>query len=112
MRNDRSQAKLYKNHYKQDLPFSSWLEGFDIFIAIYVETAKSSTQYVQLTQELLTYKHLTFSKTIMTGPDSQLRPDLHLQYAVNSPKEQFRPARPIPAPPKTPKTDPRPPAEI
>ena len=120
MRNDRSQAKLYKKHYKQDLPFSSWLEGFDIFIAIYVETAKSSTQYVQLTQELLTYKqivsnffknnhdwngydrHFRLERENTSFPWSQLRPDLHPQYAVNSTKEQFRPARPLPARPPPP----------
>ena len=104
------------SRYKQDLPFAFWLESFNIFIAIYVQTVRSSSQAIHLTQELLTYKQ-TISNLFKNNhnwggydrhyrqecennphPRSQLRPDLHLQYSVSSPKEHFRSACPLPTP--------------
>lgn len=113
MQPGRDGTKLVKARPKQDITFSQWCEGFDVFLSIYVESAAATAAAIRLTKDLLTYKkeviqlhksghdwagfdrHFRMEMETNPAPWSTFRPDLHLQYANNSShtltKSTFRP---------------------
>ena len=57
MKSDRNNiTKLMKATPKHDISFYQWLEGFDVFTAVYVEIGHSTSSMKRIVRDLLTYR--------------------------------------------------------
>jgi len=101
-----STTKFVKNKPKFDIPFPIWSEGFDIFIAVILDQAHTTSAMKNLVQSLLTYKkeittihkmggdwagfdrHFRMDRETNKCPWATIRHDLHLQY-VNTKRQPF-----------------------
>ena len=100
-------AKLVKNKKRTDISFSQWMEGFDIFIAVYIDSAHKLSSLQKLIRSLLTYKkeiatlyrmgydwasfdrHFRKDREVNPCSWATVRHDLHMLYS-GSKKHTFR----------------------
>ena len=97
-----NKARFYRKSIKQNIPFRAWEEGFDVYMSILITTAKSAKRAIKMTRDMLTYKHnircMHRSNHDWAGYDrhfrklrekdrspwAAIRPDLHVQYCLNT----------------------------